>query len=424
MPLMEIIVMAKLKKQEFKVGRQPIICVTLSDIHIGHQPVEQLEKEFYDEENGFFTQLDGIVEYCKENDIIFGGVAITGDYWNHQLSLNSPHARFGLALAHALAAIVITQYGGKVIFVRGTRSHDLNQLALLETLTYEYEDQFFIFDTVSSMEIHGYDVIIIPEEYMKNPDEYYKEFFDRKWDLILGHGFFAFNNFSKNEVERPMPEMPIFDQEQFITMARAIIFGHDHGHKSYRDVLQYNGSWSRLCHGEEDEKGGLIVYLDDGQVDIDRMINTLAPTFQSVALEKLVKGELNFETAVKAIEKLKTKVDFLKIKVSLDTVKENPAMVELISATFASQYKRGIIIESPPFSRKDGELVILAREQANDEEGEVSVEERREANKFGFLFESGLHVDEKVERFIIAKHGEAAAIDLDDIRDALSDSDK
>ena len=413
--------MPKLSTKEMKVGRQSIILVTLSDIHIGHQSVEQMEKEFYDEENGFFVQLEEIVQHCKDNDIIFAGVAITGDYWNHQLSLNSPHARFGLALAHTLAVIVIGEYGGKVIFVRGTRSHDLNQLSLLEALTYEYENDFFIFDTVTEIDLYGYKTLIIPEEYMKNPDEYYEEFFSQKWDIVLGHGFFKWNCFNKNEVERPMPEMPIFDQDQFIKMARAIIFGHDHGYKSYRDVLRYNGSWSRLCHGEEDEKGGLILYIDDDSVAIERMINSLAPTFQAISLEKLVKGELNFETAVKAIEKHKRKLDYLKVKISLETVKENPAMVELINATFASQYKRGITIESPPFSRKDGELVLLAKEQTNDTE-EVSTEERRESSKFGFLFESNIHLDEKVFRFIVAKHGEDSAIDLDDIRDALSDN--
>ena len=180
--------MPKLSTKEMKVGRQSIILVTLSDIHIGHQSVEQMEKEFYDEENGFFVQLEEIVQHCKDNDIIFAGVAITGDYWNHQLSLNSPHARFGLALAHTLAVIVIGEYGGKVIFVRGTRSHDLNQLSLLEALTYEYENNFFIFDTVTEIDLYGYKTLIIPEEYMKNPDEHYEEFFSQKWDIVLGHG--------------------------------------------------------------------------------------------------------------------------------------------------------------------------------------------------------------------------------------------
>lgn len=171
------------------MSRQPVIFFTLSDIHIGHQPVEQLEKEFYDEEEGFFAKIEETVEYCKENGITFGGVIITGDYWDRMLSLNSPHARFGLALAHALAVIVIGEHGGKVIFVRGTRSHDLNQLSLLESLIYEYEDSFFIFDTVTEIDLYGYKTLIIPEEYMKNPDEYYSEFFCQKWDMIFGHGF-------------------------------------------------------------------------------------------------------------------------------------------------------------------------------------------------------------------------------------------
>ena len=55
--------------------RQPIILVTLSDIHIGRQSVSQITKEFFDEDEGFFKKLEEIYTYCLDEDITFGGVS-------------------------------------------------------------------------------------------------------------------------------------------------------------------------------------------------------------------------------------------------------------------------------------------------------------------------------------------------------------
>jgi hypothetical protein len=414
--------MSEKKSKKTKLAeavKLPTLFITLSDVHIGYQPIEQITKEFFDEEKGFFTKAQELIEAHVAEGIKFGGFAITGDYFDHQLSLNSAHAKFAMDLMHAFIHIAV-HYDGTVSLIQGTKSHDLAQINIFEPFTYEYENKFFIVNTVTEMQIAGFDILCIPEEYMVNPTEYYADYFEKKYDMIWGHGFFKFNCFNKNEVERPMPDMPIFDQEEIVDIARLTIFGHDHRYQTYRDMIYYNGSYSRLCHGEEYIKGALLVYIDADTHEVQQLENELAPSFMSVQLDKIVKGELNYETAVKAIKKFKTKTDFLKVKIAQTIVNENPTMVELITSTFNTQYKRGIVIDAPPFNIKNGELVMLCGEAEEDADGNA-VEQVQEENKFSYLFDTAISLDDKVARFIDEKHSNSTIkISLDDIRDAIS----
>lgn len=408
-----------------KIEKLPTIWFSTSDNHVGQQSVEQAKKEYFDEDEGFFSKMNEVHDYCVDNEIKFGGVAICGDYFNHQLSLNSSHAKFAMDLMHAILHTAITLFDGTVILIQGTRSHDLSQINIFEPFMTEFEGKFFIVNTVQELHIDGYDILCLPEEYMTNPTEYYSEFFAKKYDLCFGHGFFKWNCFNKNEIERPMPGMPIFDQDEICKMVRVTIFGHDHTFQNYRECIYYNGSYSRMCHGDEGPKGALMVYIDADSHEVHQLENTLTPSFLSVYLEKIVKGDLNYETAVKAINKVKKGVEFLKIKVSQDTVLAQPTMVELIKDFFATQQKRGIIIDAPPFTIKNGKTVMLCEEPEGgayiDETGEaVVVETKRVNEEMAFLFESAIPVDEKVHRFIQLKHDDKVEISLDDIRDAIS----
>ena len=137
----------------------------MSDVHIGHQPLEQITKEFFDEESGFFAKLQEVVEYCAENDIIFGGVFITGDLFDHQLSLNSGFAKFAMDLIHALCRIVIVEHGGTIIVLKGTRSHDLEQIMIFEPFETEFEDKFFIENLqIPELYVRGFLYYIIEDE--------------------------------------------------------------------------------------------------------------------------------------------------------------------------------------------------------------------------------------------------------------------
>lgn len=401
--------------------KQPMKLITISDIHIGHQDVLQLQKEF----EPFIEKIHSVYKECQEEDIIFGGVAITGDLFDHQLSMNSSDAKFAMNLIYEIATIV-DGYNGYFIVLKGTQSHDLGQLDMFESFSDQF-DNFYIANTLSAIDIFDYSILLIPEEYMKNQTEYYEEAFSDTYDIILAHGFLKFNCFNKNEVERSMPNMPIFDQEELITVARISIFGHDHKYKEYREKIYYNGSWSRLCHGEEDEKGALLLYIDEEETRVERIINELTPIYRSVYLDKLLtsyKLTVNFENSVKAIRKFKIdeKVDFLKVKISEDMVETESTMVSLILSAFNTQYKKlGIMIESPPFSLKDGKPILLLR----DSDVEETEDGQATDSKYDFLFKNDLEIDEKILQYLSLKPNiDTTDIELDDIRDAISSTEK
>lgn len=398
-----------------------MVLLTSSDHHIGRQSVEQINKEYYGEE-GYLEHVRSYAKLCIEENMVFGGVAITGDLYDHQLSLNSVHARWTINFIHELAKLVITEYGGKLILIRGTRSHDLDQLNVFEPLLELYPEKFHLVNKVSTIDISGYSVLCIPEEYMQNQEEYYKEYFSKTYDIILGHGFFKFNCFDKNEVERSMPDMPIFDQEEFCKMAKVTVFGHDHNYKCYRNQIYYNGSYSRLQHGEESDKGGLVIQMCNDDYSVERFINSLAPTYLSIVLDTLFDKveDITFEESVKRIKKIKTKVQFLKVKITKDVVNYNPTLVTLLQNIFSTQYKRlGIVIDAPIFSLKDGESVLLLNNESNVNENESS-----NINlKYDFLFNANLSLEEKISKFVETKHQHSKDIylSIDDIRDALSE---
>lgn len=401
--------------------KQPMKFITISDIHIGHQEVSQLRKEF----DPFIEKIHSVYNECQEEDIIFGGVAITGDLFDHQISMNSVDGKFAMELINEIATITDT-YNSYFIILKGTQSHDLGQLDMFEAFSSQFEN-FYIANTLSTIDIFGYSVLLIPEEYMKNQTEYYEEAFSDTYDICLGHGFFRWNCFSKNEIERPMPHAAIFDQEELITVARISIFGHDHKYKEYREKIYYNGSWSRLCHGEEDEKGALLLYIDEEETRVERIINELTPIYRSIYLDKLLisyKLTVNFENSVKAIRKFKIdeKVDFLKVKISEDMVETESTMVSLILSAFNTQYKKlGIMIESPPFSLKDGKPILLLR----DSDVEETEDTQATDSKFDFLFKNDLEIDEKILKYLSLKPNvDTTDIELDDIRDAISSTEK
>ena len=214
--------------------------------------------------------------------------------------------------------------------------------------------------------------------------------------------------------------MPIFAQDEFIDMARLTIFGHDHRHQNYREQIYYNGSFSRLCHGEEYPKGFLMSYIDEDETETIFVENEHALEFKTISIETLFTNDLEVEKVAERIRKERAKVDNLKVKISTETVRVYTTEIEILVGLFNSQKGRGIILEAPTFSRRDGELVLLAEEDLEDTAKTSSNE-----TKYGFLFNSGASTEDKILEFIKVKNAKAMedkniSITLDDIRDAIS----
>jgi hypothetical protein len=348
-----------------------------------------MRDEFY-AEGGFFEILDSVL---PDDDFI--GVAVTGDWWDKKLDMNDARAKLGVSIMIDIMNRCI-QHGKQLVVLRGTYSHDLNQLNVFEEFSALY-DKFRLVNTVQEIKFGPLRTLCIPEEYPQDSDEYYAEFFSKKYDLVLGHGFFDFNCFDSSESEKTIPQMPVFEADLFCKLAPLTIFGHDHMHRSYLDRIWYNGSFSRLCHGEEYPKGFLYVEWDKKKPDVHFIENELAPKYITVLLDALLKKkklEFNFENAVRVIEDAKKRLQAhdLKVKITEDLTRSSRSTVELLKNYFANL--SGFRVEAG--------RVTVSRNSENVIGDSEEPEEERDTT-YDFLFENKNIVD-KVKQFIDVKY--------------------
>ena len=246
--------------------RKPISTVTCSDIHLGVQdPIEQMK----DLEDHFFSYIDKV-----KPDII----AIPGDIMDERVSVNSSTA----AIFHMFIDRLVDT-GAIIIIVEGTKSHDDNQI---NVFSHRINDKFRIYSKVTKDNILGYDMLFIPEEYMHDPKEYYKDFInsDVVYDAVFGHGMFTHTAYhgKRNPSFRKLTA-PIWDYERdFKDIVKGFInFGHIHTPSSL-GKLDYNGSYGRNNHGEEENKG-FWHYIYDGKTTKKKFIvNKSAKIFKTV----------------------------------------------------------------------------------------------------------------------------------------------
>lgn len=375
--------------------------IEISDVHHGAKPHEEMREEFY-AEGGFFDVLDAAVE---DDDFI--GVAICGDWFDKKLDMNDPRAKLAVSIVIDIASRLAAR-GKYMIVLRGTYTHDLHQLDVFRDLQLMMPN-FRLVNHAEVVQFGPLKTLVIPEEYPADDEEYYRGFFSKKYDLILGHGFFDFNCFDANDAEKSLPKMPVFEADVVKKLAPITIFGHDHTHKNYEGKIWYAGSFSRLCHGEEAPKGFLYVEWDKKKPSVTFVENEAAPRYVTVVLDTIMrksKKAVSFENIVEVVEATKAKLAAkdLKVKVTPEFAAEHTNFLELSKTYFSS--REGYRFETGRLApKRDGQEV----DTEND---------GQEPTEFDFLFEPGQMLD-KIVRFIEIKHPDSG-LSRDDVSKALS----
>ena len=226
--------------------------LVVGDIHFGYYPPDLLYKEFQ-------LIIDAIYEYKPDC------VVIAGDYYDTKLSMASAHSVYSVKAFSDLIK-VCEDKDIKVRQIKGTNSHDPeNQLKNLAQIANSSQCDYKLILTVDEEEIFpGFNILYIPEEYMEDSKEYYKEYFNKKYQLVFGHGMFEETNFSSKNKYKTMKKYPVFNSKEMEEVCEGpIVFGHIHTAQRIRNRIQYTGSLVRSRFGEEEAKGFYIVEFDD-----------------------------------------------------------------------------------------------------------------------------------------------------------------
>jgi hypothetical protein len=225
------------------------------------------------------------------------------------------------------------KYNILIRFIKGTKSHEYDQLKSLNQLVLD-NPRFKTIETVSTEYIDIDDelalkVLYIPEEYIENSAEYYKEYFKEAkkepFDFIFGHGTFDFSGYTNETTttERHMKNAPTFKSSDFKDYTIACtLFGHVHTCMDKNNVF-YAGSFSRDGFGEPEDKGYYEVSYNpyNEECCLDFIVNEDAPTHITIDFDTIKDNDS--KKMAKIINRYKEKYDYIRIKASTDVSNES-----------------------------------------------------------------------------------------------------
>ena len=359
--------------------------VNISDIHIGKKDDMKLKDE-----------LEIFFDYLKNTENI-DMITISGDLFDRVLTANEYGTTLALEFIQRLIDLYIPEIAIRII--KGTRSHDFNQLDILKVFKEKAGNHFKIIEKNEVEVFNGYRILYLPEEYPTDYDDFYKENLlgveDKVYDFIIGHGmidFIAFTGY-EDDSENRVHGTPTHKANDLIRVTKGpIIFGHIHEKQEYKDKIYYTGSYSRYSFDTPSEKGFMVFDIDDDNPSNFKMTfieNTAAPTYAVLDIDKLnLEG---VDDHVKYIKELADKYDYVKIKTG------NKANLDIARA----------------LTEKDSSIKV---QSVNKEKETIKVDP-----KYEYILKKELPLNETIRKFISEEYDKD--IDIDFISKVISEDD-
>lgn len=232
----------------------------ISDIHLGHRRVNST-KEIID-------NLDVALSGYKEDTYKLDAIFLAGDIFDGILKTTLDE----FVLILSWFSRLYNFCGKHDIILRvleGTPSHDWGQAKIFQPIV-EHSTTPVDYKYIRSVAVeelyHGVKVLYIPDEWNNDPNVTFKDAVEQmrlantdKVDIAIMHGAFGF--------QFPKIKLPFnaHDENKYLGIVNHYIhIGHDHKRKSY-DRIYVQGSFDRLCHGEEDSKGFSVSSISENK---------------------------------------------------------------------------------------------------------------------------------------------------------------
>lgn len=217
-------------------------------------------------------------------DILFIG----GDFFHTLLSLDSLAGHTAVTIINELIQLAI-EHDFLIRVVRGTYSHDRDQLRLFKARKADTEDRVKIHETVAVEHIEKYNIKVLylpddlPNDSIPEIHKYLADSQIKEVDFILGHGYFD------HMLPHTMPHKPpnTYNYNTFADIVKGLIlFGHVHTSSVYKNIIG-GGSFDRTAHGEEESKGFYTISYNDNKCSYEFHKNLGASIFKSIDLTSI-----------------------------------------------------------------------------------------------------------------------------------------
>lgn len=233
----------------------------LSDIHLGNK-LNSTEKI-----------VNALKHYFRTNQKEFSKlsmIVLVGDVYDRLLNTSS--SDYILSIEWLTELVIFCKNNNiKLRILEGTPSHDWKQCKVLYTIIdrLNLDVDFKYIETlhIEIMSDLNLSVLYVPDEWKHKASETYNEILElmvannlSKVDVAFMHGQFHY--------QLPMIRLESsFSEEDMLNIVKYYIsIGHIHTPSVFERILA-QGSFDRLAHNEEEDKGGIVVTIDKSKGD-------------------------------------------------------------------------------------------------------------------------------------------------------------
>lgn len=372
--------------------------ISIADLHFGAFPADIL---MYELEEVFFPYIDKL---GSDLDL----VTINGDTFDEKISLNSKAALMAVVTFKKLLRKA-SEYNFKIRVIKGTKSHDNDQLKILELLVDEYKStDFNIIYTVGEEELFpGFRVLYIPEEYINVPvEEYYKDFLysNRFYDMIFMHGMVTDAAFVSKSQESEIihAKAPIFETKDLLKVSTLVSAGHIHTKMEIKQDFYYNSSFSRWMHGEEGDKGFMhFIYDDNKRYEMKFIKNKKAREF--ITMEFSIDDKIFDQDAEGVLDSILwhsqevSGCHNLKLRINIpESYSQTNVLIESLKEVFSNHINIKLDIRNEK---------VLNQDNKTQETIDLLMD------RYGYIFDKSIPYEDKIQLFIKDRYGKDINID-------------
>lgn len=345
------------------------IFAAIADIHIGIRHIsagtfrKQLKKHFIN------TLMD--MKYLD-------GIFILGDILHTVVSLNSDYAETYLWFIDQVYKVA-KKRGATVIIIKGTPSHDNDQLQNIKSYTHNDDGvDFRVYETVEEIALwDDYNVLVLPDVRVRELRDIGKYLTsDKKYDMILGHGLISAMKYVTQESENMPTKVYEYDADTLIDSCKGpVLFGHIHQFQTVRNHFYYVGPFTLLERGGVN--AGFVIggILDENrtQFKIEQFLNPDSASYIDLDVNRKVLAQFPVDEIFDAIDDLikDTKPnDLITLRITRGEDFEASDKVYLLESRY----------------RKDRRISIVKKvKSAKEEESDKRNEERKQ--KFSYVMD-------------------------------------
>ena len=372
-----------------------IVCI--ADIHWGALDADKQRKE-----------LSIIFEYLSEHKIDL--VVICGDYFDHKLLLNSQASLQSIDFMSSLRRLSI-ENGFKIRIFDGTRSHDYDQLEVF--VPFDDGNNFRVFrHTTQEETLPELKCLYVPDENMSN-DDWYREYgtiiMDKDNDIMFFHGNFdnMLGGLLTNDEDTNTKNV-VFEYGVLSRIFSVMIGGHWHD-ADYIGNMYYTRSVNRWKFGEDRSKGFIVCDYDtdNRSYTITRIDNPYTDEYKTFLIDTSIFTSIDDYNSLSTDVDKKLKEDesvHIKIKIVVtNDSSNNHIFIDNIKNKYSMDRRVKISLENK-----------FAKQKKKEKSKHLSDSK----DKYAFLFNSNIGIEEKFIEFIKLTRG--IELDVEDVKEALS----